>query len=240
MRTFNAKGLVLKETLVGEADKILTVLLKERGKVSVSAKGARKTGSKFLFASQVFCYCDYVIYTGGKYYSIASAQFIDNFYGISSDYDKLCIGAYLLELTDKVIMENQDCDDILYLLLKTLKTLEKGTHCPELIRCAYELKFLQLNGYSPEVSVCADCGSAVNENIFFNHFGLICQDCAQGSASQISPGCLHAVRYILSQEINKLFSFTINEKTLSELKNITKGLFDMHMGVKLKSAQFIG
>jgi len=251
MSSINSRGLVLKEVNVGEADKILTILMKEHGKVSVSAKGARKTNSKFLSAAQLFCYADFVVYSGKGFRSLASAQPIESFFGISADYEKLCAGAYVLELAEKILLENENCDGILYLLLLTLKNLEKGAHGPEIIKSVFELKFLQLNGYSPEVSVCAECGGEIGSKIFLRGDGVICGGCVDTRDEQkfsygdiydnrpeinISAGCLNAIRYILGQEIKSIFSFKTDKKTGSELINAAGFFLNAHMDVKLKSS----
>ena len=239
MSTLTAKGLVLKETCVGEADKILTLLLKEHGRISVSARSARKTGSKFLSAAQTFCYADFSVYSGKGFYSLASAEPIKNFYGIAEDYDKLRTASYIVELADKTLMDGENCDEILYLLLVTLSKLEKNAQPPEIVRAVFLIKFLQLNGYSPETSVCSECGEKLNEpggEIYLGESGTVCEGCAEGMAHiKISAGCLRAVSYILSQKTQSIFSFEINEKTGGELIIAAGFLSEAHMDVKLKS-----
>jgi len=262
MGALTAKGLVLKETPVGEADKILTILLKEYGKMSVSARGARKTNSKTMSAAQLFCYSDCVVYSGKGFYSLASAQPIDNFYGISSDYDKLRAGSYVLELADRVLMENENCDEILRLLLTTLKALERGVHAPEIVRSVCEFKFMQLNGYSPEVSVCSACGGGTGGEageIFFGEFGAVCAGCCERdlklekyekdvrrdswradrenfrSHIRISPSCVNAVAFILARDIKDLFSFKINNETGAELIAAAGFFLNAHLDVRLNS-----
>ena len=54
-------GLIIKETNVGEADKILTILTHELGIIQAVANGARSYKSKFIAACQLFCYTDFVL-----------------------------------------------------------------------------------------------------------------------------------------------------------------------------------
>ena len=236
MATFKAKGIVLRETGAGESDKILTVLFKERGRLSVSAKGAKKSGSKFLPAAQLFAYCDYVIYAGAGFYSLASAVLIDNFFGVSADYDKFVAGSYLLELTGKSIYEGVNCDEILYLLLVSLKALEKGTHAPETVKCAYGLRFLALNGYEPETKVCAECGGELGETLYFGEYGTLCGGCRE-NAVLISPGCLKALEFILNCELKNIFSFKAERKIISELITCFGIFFAAHAEVSPKSGK---
>ena len=154
MKTFKARGIVLRENPVGETDKYVDLLLKGIGKLSVSARGARKPGSKFLAGTQPFTYSDFVIYDSGKFNTMSQIDIIEGFYGLRNDYDKLCTGNYFLELCNKVIIPGEECDDLLLLLLKTLSALARDKVTPNIAARVFEVKFLQFNGYSPELEDC--------------------------------------------------------------------------------------
>lgn len=60
MGLIRTKGLVIKETAVGEADKIITLLTEDIGRVSVSCRGARKTDGgptepRFSHTASIYC-----------------------------------------------------------------------------------------------------------------------------------------------------------------------------------------
>ncbi|MBQ3496570.1 MAG: DNA repair protein RecO, partial [Oscillospiraceae bacterium] len=55
------KGVVLRATDTKEADKMLTVLTGEAGKLSVVARGARRKTSRIAAASQLFVYSEMVL-----------------------------------------------------------------------------------------------------------------------------------------------------------------------------------
>jgi len=236
---FKARGLALRETNVGEADRLVTLLLKGRGKLTVSARGARKVKSKYLAAARPFCYADYTIYAGAGFNTLASADVIDNFFGVAGDYDKLCAGAYFLELIEKTVMEDMPCDDLLYLLLVTLKTLEKGTRPVEFIRNAFEIKFMQLCGYSPATEACAECGAS-GGLLYFGAYGAVCGRCAKEyGAAQVSAGLLKAVGYILESDIKNVYMFNTDDNTAAELKNASKTLIAAHSDARPKSERFL-
>ena len=239
MATIKARGLVLKTTDVGESDRIVTLLLFERGRLSVSAKGARNAKSKFLAGAQPFNYCDFVLFAGTGFYSLASAELVESYYGVTKDYDTLCAGSYMLELTEKVIMENANCDDMLGALLISLRALVKGAHPPELVRSVYEYKFLQLNGYSPVLDVCSACGGELSGRLYFGPYGAVCSACADEDTAEVSAGCLHAISYIVSSDIKRLFLFTADKKITAELIRAGGIFFNAHMDVDLSSRKFV-
>ena len=240
MSSFKARGIVLREVYVGEYDKILTLLLKDIGKVSVSARGVRKPKSKLMSATTLFCYADYIIYTGGKYYSISQADTIDGFYNLRNDLETLAYGTFFLELIDKTILEDNPANDILHLLIKSLYQLTKSTVPPQLIARIFELKYLQYNGYTPQTNCCVICGNNT-DNLSISSEGIVCENCINLSSytKQISHTCLYTINYILSSDLDHLFTFSVSDDTLKQLKAVNELLFNTHISVKLKSYDFI-
>ena len=137
------KGIVLAETNFSEADKMLTILTPDLGKISCVAKGARRMGNKLMATSQVFAFCDLVLYRGnGLTYYINSAELIEAFYPLRVDYDKLDCAMSCVTFMKKNIQENQTSVPILKLLLNTIYLLAEGSKNYELVKNIYELKVL--------------------------------------------------------------------------------------------------
>ena len=241
MKPFKARGIVLRENPAGESDKYVDLLLKGIGKISVSARGARKSTSKFLAGTQAFTYADFVIYDGGKFFTMSQIDIIDGFYGLRSDYDKLCYGNYFLELYCKVIIPGEECDDMLLLLIKTLSALRSGKVRPELSARVFELKFLKFNGYFPELKICAVCAGPLKEDVFFFSDGCICHACAEkySDSFRASPGFIQALNYIECADYTNMFSFEAGQGTLERLKRAFEVIFNAHINVKIKSREFL-
>jgi DNA repair protein RecO (recombination protein O) len=256
MSTVKARGVVLKETPVGESDKIITLLTKERGKISVSARGARKTKSKYLAGTQLFTYSDFVLFDGKRFYSVTQIDIIENFYAIRREYDKLCCGNLFVEMCDKLILENMPCEDILFLLLKALLALARDRTRPQLVSRAFEFKFMQLSGYAPEMTRCSQCGGPLSGNsLGFGGFGLLCRDCRpekeNSGVVRILVETASIIQYILSTDTKDLFRFNImvngqrlspfdiNKQTARELLAASVIFIGVHAEQKLKSMPFL-
>ena len=95
-------GLVLRDTVTKESDKILTVLTADLGRISVIAKGARSRRSKYTAACQLLCYSDMTLSPKGDWYYLAEANTIELFDGLRRDIVKLALGAYFADLTEAV------------------------------------------------------------------------------------------------------------------------------------------
>ena len=239
MKSFKARGIVLRERPVGESDKYVDLMLEDIGKLSVSARGARKQTSKFLAGTEQFTYADFVIYNGRKFYTMSQIDIIESFYGLRSDYDKFCYGSYFLEICDKAIIPGDECDDVLKLLLKTLSVLSNGKVQAELAARVFEIKFLHLSGYTPELKNCSVCGESLWSNIFFYSDGCVCRECSRNlqNTFPVTRGLIEALSYIENADNTNMFSFKAGRGTLDGLKRAFEIIFNSHINVMIKSRE---
>lgn len=245
MSNFKARGIVLKEILIGEKDKNLTILTKNYGKLNIWAKNSRIIKNKLFSGTTLFSYADFMIYDTGKNLLLNQVDLIESFFNLTSNLDKLAYGTYFLELTDKTILENIECNDILLLLLKTLTILCKTTMLkPKLISKVFEIKFLQLNGYMPNLNFCTKCLINIqdfNNNIFLGNEGLICHNCKgkEDDIIKINQSIIYTLNYILNSKIDKLYNFNISDSLLNDISLISKKLTNQHFYYNLKTKIFI-
>lgn len=80
-------GLVLRETVTRDADKILTVLTPDRGRLSVIARGARRKGSRVAAACQLLAYSEMTLYEKGRWTMLDAADTIELFDGLRAGPD---------------------------------------------------------------------------------------------------------------------------------------------------------
>lgn len=227
------KGIVLAETNFSEADKMLTILTPDLGKISCVAKGARRLQNKFMSASQIFAFSDLVLYRSkGDSYYINSAELIESFYSLRVDYDKLDCAMYCLKFTKKNVQENQPSIMMLKLLLNTIYLLSTGEKNTNLIKSVYELKSMCLLGYTPRVSACVECGEKNIVGFSVKNNGMVCKNCGIIDKSLISlqPDTIYTINYIINSDLKKLFSFNITDEIIRELEYFNK----MYMKEKLE------
>ena len=244
MGTFKARGIVLKENIINDKDKVLIVLLKDYGKFSVWAKNSRNSKSKLISGTSIFSYSDFIIFDNGKNLSLNQVDLIENFYSITEDLAPLAYGTYFLELIDKSVQEATPVNDIMLLLLKSLLILSKSKTIPSrLIAKIFEIKFLQLNGYMPIVNKCSHCSKNIEKehNLFFGIMGTICENCKDKETKiiKINSSVIYTLNYILSVDIDNLYKFNISDELLNLISRISRKLLDEHLYIKLKSKEFI-
>jgi len=213
-------------------------LTKTYGKILASARGARKPRSKFMPSAQLFTYSDFVIYDGGRFYSVAQADVNESFYALRDDYTRLCLAQYFLEMCDKTTPFNAPCDDLLHLLIISLSALAKGIRPAYLIARAFEIKFFQISGLAPETECCAKCGGALRQLIRFGAEGAVC-GCYTLPAVRISQAALSAIRYVLTANLNEIFKFSAGQDVLIEIRDAARLFFNHHFDVAIKSLDLL-
>lgn len=232
------RGIIINEVAYGEADKYITVFAKNIGKISIFAKGARNTKSKFLAGTSIFTYGDFIIRTTTKTPTLNSVDIIENFYSITGDLDKYYFGTYLLEFMLKILPDETEDNKCLVLLLKTLNHLKNTDNVSLLIIRIFELKMLKYLGYNPYSEYCVKCNS--KDPDIFTHNGLICSRCNTKKLSRkLLPATIYTIKYISESNADDLFRFTINDDILNELSFISEEYFKYHIDINLKSYSFI-
>lgn len=129
-------GIVLRETVTKESDKILTLLTRDLGRVSVIARGARRKNSKFAACAQSLAYGEWTLYRRGEWYYANDAETLELFAGLRQDLEAMALGFYMAELTESVTTEDTASDDILRHLLNGLYALSTLHKPPRLVKAA--------------------------------------------------------------------------------------------------------
>ena len=243
-------GIVLSTTNVGEYDKRVVLLTKERGKIAAFARGARKMNSPLLAACQPFTYGVFTVFEG-KNYNINGAEVEDYFKELRTDLQCLYRGFYFCEMADYFTVERNDELLIMQLLYLSLNALRKKVIDQELIQIIYEIKILALFGLMMETGQCICCSiqckeTGTEEPSVLTHFcsekgGVVCSKCAMHLSHTIplQESTLYALQFILSQPVTKLFRFQVTKEVLRELKQISADYQRVHVNHKFQSLEFL-
>ena len=156
-------GVVIKQSDVGDADRVLTLFTESAGKIKVWAKGSRRPRSKLLASSQLFCASNFVIYKSKESLYVSSAEIIETFFNLRNDIEKLTYASYLLQLVNDAIQEEQRAPDIQKLLLNSLHFIANTDRNPRLIVHIFELRFTVSLGFMPSFNFCISCNKKLTD-----------------------------------------------------------------------------
>lgn len=214
-------GLVLRETVTRDADKILTVLTPDRGRLSVIARGARRKGSRVAAACQLLAYSEMTLYEKGRWTMLDAADTIELFAGLRQDLTALSLAAYFAELTEAV--SDGSGGDVLPLLLNALYALSALKKPPQLVKPAFQFRLMALAGYEPMADGCALCGAPQPENPMLDvvHGVVHCGKCREkgGLSLPLTASGLAALRYVLYGDPRRLYSFSLPPEGLRALNH---------------------
>ena len=214
-------GLVLRETVTRDADKILTVLTPDRGRLSVIARGARRKGSRVAAACQLLAYSEMTLYEKGRWTMLDAADTIELFDGLRQDLTALSLAAYFAELTEAV--SDGSGGDVLPLLLNALYALSALKKPPQLVKPAFQFRLMALAGYEPMADGCALCGAPQPENPMLDvvHGEVHCGKCREkgGLSLPLTASGLAALRYVLYGDPRRLYSFSLPPEGLRALNH---------------------
>lgn len=182
-------GLVLKAEPMGEHDKRVVILTRERGKISAFARGARRPNSKFLAAACPFVFGTFRLLEGRNSWYVGEISASNYFEQLRQDFEGACYGMYFLELCDSCTRENNDEKEVLKLLYQSLRALTHGSLDRRLVRAVFEIRLVVANGEFP---------------------GLPTGD--------YESDTLYAIGFIESTPVERLYTFTVSDSVLSQLE----------------------
>ncbi|MDO5424970.1 MAG: DNA repair protein RecO [Eubacteriales bacterium] len=216
-------GMVISAMPIGDYDKRLVILTRERGKVTAFARGARRQNSPLLAAASPFAFGQFSLYPGRDAYRLYQAEIQHYFRELSQDFEGAYYGFYFLEFADYYTRENADESQMLKLLYASLLALTKPSLPRVLVRYVYELKAMVLNGEYPEVFSCVRCGETEGLAAFApEENGLVCGHCLSGvrGAVKLDESAVYALQFIVATPIEKLYTFTVSKPVLEQIARI--------------------
>ena len=207
----NVTAIVLSSTPVGEYDRRVVLLTKERGKITAFAKGARRQTSKLIAATNLFAFGQFKLYPGRSSYTMTDAVIQNYFEELRVDFEGAYYGMFFLEVCDYYTRENNDEKEFLKLLYQSLKALLVKSLNRRLVQCIFEMKAMVINGEFP---------------------GMPTDGVWQEST-------VYAVSYITNSSIEKLYTFTVSDTVLEEMIRIAERYRLRYIDREFKSLEML-
>lgn len=201
MPTYRDEALVLRTQRLGEADRIVTLLTRGRGRVRAVAKGVRRTGSRFGARLEPFSHIDIQLYEGRSLDTVTQVESLGSHGAeLAEDYPRWTSGSAMLEAAERLTpVEREPAVQQYLLLMGGLRTLVSRTHDPSLVLDAFLLRSLAIAGWSPSFADCARCGAPGPHRAFsVTGGGALCQDCRPPGCASPAPETLALLGALLS------------------------------------------
>ena len=152
-------AVVLRAVDYGESDRVVTLLTRERGKVSAFARGARASRRRFGGALEPFTLvaAEARERAGSDLLGLDSVSVLRAHGAIRGDLARIACAGYAVELARELVRDHEPHEELLALLVDYLGALDAGPARPAALR-AFELGALRAAGLMPRLDACASCG----------------------------------------------------------------------------------
>jgi len=240
-------AIVLRTVDTGESDRVVTLLTRERGKVSAFARGARASRRRFGGALEPFTLvaAEARERSASDLLSLESVSPLDPFGGIRDDLARIACAGYAAELARELVRDHEPHEELFDLLAAYLAALAGDAASPSSLR-AFELGALRAAGLSPRVDACARCGAPLpgDAAIRFDpsRGGALCARCAPlaaPSAPLLSP----AARSLLERLSEGGLAAARRERPTAEAarqaRDALTAFVEHHLGKRLRARAFL-
>ena len=204
-------GMIIKHFPVKEYDKCVTILTRERGKITAFANGARRPGNRLAAATNLFAFGTFKLYEGRTSYTMTEADISNYFEELMTDYAGACYGMYFAEVAEYCTRENNDEREMLKLLYQSLRALSAPGIPNPLVKCIFELKTIVVNGEFPGVP----------------------------GDRELRDATVCALQYIAESSVEKLYTFKVTDEVLEELTNVAHDYGRRFLNHNFKSLEIL-
>ncbi len=230
-------ALVIKAIDYKDNDRILTLYSLEKGKITAGIKGVKKAGAKLKFASEPFCFAEYILAEKGGRYTVISASYLDSFYDLRLNLNKYYLSAVVSEFLN-VHTESEISDPELFdLAINSIKNI-----CYQDNETAHLANFLynaiENQGYGLGSVTCCGCDDLIKGRVFFRYKDATfsCEDCLMDDYSEIRKETYSALVDLIDNDYERLKTTPEGAKMLVYF--LSHYLY-VKTDVKLKSVEFL-
>ncbi len=227
------QGLVLRVTNYNDTDALLTVLTRDRGKMTIKARGLRRKNSPLTSPCQLLAYSEFTVFENRGYFSTNDGLSIELFTGLRKDLQKLSLGTYFAQVAELVCMEDLPNPELLSLVLNCLYGLSALDLPENQVKAVFEMRVACIAGYMPDLDGCCSCGRAGADYFNITQGHLVCGSCLHadrtGIRMPVSPASVDAMRYVSRCHEKRLFSFYADDAALEQLSQITESYLSVQL-----------
>lgn len=242
-RLYRLTAIVLKRRDMGEADRLLTVFTRDRGKLTLLAKGVRRQASRKAGHIEPFTCTDLLVAKGKSLDIVTQAETVAAHRHLREDLWRSSWAYYVVELADAFVQEADPNALLFDLLLETLGRLDGAADLGLAVRY-YELHALALVGYQPQLFRCVQCNELLQPEVNFLSLargGCLCpQHGAHHPETIALPlSVLKVLRFLQSRAWEEVAALQISPETASQVESVLARYIVYHLEHTLRSSAFL-
>lgn len=242
---FTTDGLVIKENNVGESDRVVQVLTRDKGLLSAFVSGARKPKSKNAAATALLCYSHLTFTQTKDTYRITESEAINVFFDLRADIERLSLAQYICELCQVLVPYGVEGEEYLRLALNSLHFISKGKLDIYSLKALTELRMMVISGFMPDLVGCRECGTDRSFPMWLDLSGgdMVCNGCKSaepinGQFAELDKTTFAAMRHIVYSDMERLYSFSLPPQNARYLSFVTERYLMAQTDRKFKTLEF--
>ena len=237
MEKIKIDGFVIKEKPFSETSKIITIITKEKGLISLMAKGAKRLKSPLKNISDLFSYCTFNInYKDDKMSLLTSGDIINPLLNIKKEITKIAYVNFISELTFQVLKQSNN-KNIYDIFINSILKIEDGFDAG-LITNILELKYLKYLGVSPVFNGCVICGKKEVITLSSYKGGFVCKNHLENEYI-VNSKTIKLIKLLEYIDISKISKTDVKDEIKKEIDTFINEYYDRYTGLYLKSKEFL-
>lgn len=238
--TYSDEGIVLRRIDYGEADRILTVLTFEHGKIGVIARGVRKSQSRLASRTDLFTRSRMQLARGrGELDVLTQAETVAAT-PLRSDARRAACASLCAELTDRVLESHHADPEIYALVAGALTACADPERDPRAAIVWFARRMVDRLGYAPQLLNCVSCERRLSEDVAWFSApggGLLCARCAPGDpeATACTVRVIKVLRAAADGDEALWLRLRLDTATLETLERIVESELAHHLDRRLRS-----
>lgn len=259
MSGFYTKAILLRKIEYGDHDYIITFLTRDRGKITVIAKNAKKSVRRFSGALDLFSLnriqCRYPQKNRDGLIILTQTELENGYIHIRYDLFKTAYASYWAELIHLWLEEGKTQSDLYDLFAFSLDMLNRSDICPEVINLLYQIRFMSISGFSPSIEACDSCRTHIDDltqhNVRFDlkEGKIICESCLKKAAVRekagpghglyVSKGTLKQLFWINNSDMNRADRIKFSPFAMAEGQALMESFIPFHIGREMRTLKFL-
>jgi DNA repair protein RecO (recombination protein O) len=242
-RTYRVDAIVLRRIDFGEADRVLVLFTRDRGKLPVVAKGVRRMSSRMAGHLELFTHSELMLAKGANLDVVTQAETRNAFRPLREELTRTSTAYYVAELVDALTEESLEQPELFDLLTATFRAIGT-TDDPRLVAAHFTLRLLDVAGFRPVLMHCVACQAdlAPGRNGFSAFLGgALCPNCApsEPSSRPISTDVLKVLRNLQRAGLPGTARFKVPDVVMREVERTLRDLVERHTERRLRTPDLL-
>ena len=242
-RSYKTEAVVLRSFRFAEADRVLHLYTRDRGRVGAVAKGVRKTKSRLGARLEPLSHVELLLHQGsGELHTVTGASLVDPHRPAREDPYRLSVGLVGAEAMLRLFVEEERNDRAFEALARFLSAVDaipggsRGRAALDPLALGFQLKLLWLSGYVPHLESCVECGE---ESELVGYLpragGAVCAACAPAETVPLSPEGYRGIHGLLRSPLADAHGLGLGERAVRDALAVVVAAYEFHGGFRLRT-----